>query len=132
LIWSLRVAAKRVHRGIGLACVVAACIVRPALAQQIDAPAENRYAAWRSAPFTCSDLVEADANKTNSTDATENYNAIVDWETEFPKLAERRDRQTISDLKEAVLKWCSDPNVPASGSTALADVVEKVWRLMGY
>ena len=103
-----------------------------ARAQPIEAPAENRYAAWHSAPFTCRDLIAATAGNGDSTDETGNYQAIMDWEAQFPKLGERRDRENAADLQAAVLKWCTDTTAAGNGNLALADVVEKVWRMMGY
>ena len=116
----------------GLAVIMAFVPLAVLRAQQIDAPAENRYADWRNSPFTCRDLVAADAGKDASTDDNANYDAIIDWEKSFPKLAERRDLVNVAALQETVLKWCSDRNMMTDPKTPLADVVEKAWRMMGY
>ena len=122
-------------RGFAALCwllMFAAVPFSAARARQADTSADQRYAAWRSAPFTCHDLVAADAGKDDSTDTTGNYDAIMAWEAEFPKLGEHRDRDTSAELQATVLKWCND--LAASGNTnpALADVVEKAWRMMGF
>jgi hypothetical protein len=115
----------------GLALVLAAAFATAAVAQPIEAPDENRYTAWHDVPFTCSQLIAAEAGKDDSTDETVNYQAIMDWEAQFPKLRERRDMQSKAQLQASVLKWCNDAAANRT-DPVLADVVEKVWRMMGY
>ena len=123
-------AARRFGAICGVALALAAAPVAAAIAQPLESPSENLYAAWRATPFTCSQLIAADAGKDDS-DETGNYQAITDWEAQFPKLRERRDLRNTAELQASVLKWCNDAGVNHS-DPALADVVEKVWRMMGY
>ena len=103
----------------------------PAQAQSVVTPAEERYAEWRAVPFTCHDLVVAQATK-DSIDEDDNQSAIFAWIQAFPKLAERRDRINDAALQTEVLKWCSDAQTSGSGNTPLPDVVEKAWLMLGY
>jgi hypothetical protein len=96
-------------------------------------PSDSKYAAWRDVPFTCRDLLASEAAH-DSTDEDENENgsAIFAWIQAFPKLAERRDRQTGPALQAGVIKWCSDQSAAGNSGARLPDVVEKVWRLLGF
>jgi hypothetical protein len=125
-------AARRLFASALVLLVAAAATLAAASAQPLEAPSEKRYAAWRDEPFTCSQLIAADASKNDSVDETGNYKAITEWEAQFPKLRERHDLANTAELQTAVLKWCNDAAATDHSDPVLADVVEKVWRMMGY
>ena len=121
-----------VRRVTALTVLLAVAPLATAGAQSDDAAKQQHYAAWADAPFTCRDLVDADAGRDSSEDAKGNYDAIISWEYDYPGLADHRDVQNRSRLSDDVVKWCADlAGTGRDRTEKLSSVVEKAWRMIG-